>query len=197
MIAMIVMDAKNVNQSKLYIMSIPKNYLPFDVNVAQANPKRVVFRNGIRVGQIYVNLGLKNYPVRAISLDRKVERNCTIDGNWKFNLYTRTDWDLFLLPEEDAPAPEEKDVKTLHRDKNISFMMELGFEVKPMSSVGYSVYKDGVKIYYCSTSSYLQNLAKLIELHVIPYYEKRAYEKGQLDLKKTINNLLSVENHKN
>lgn len=193
MIAMIVMDAKNVNQSKLYIMSIPKNYLPFDVNVALKNPKRVVFRNGIRVGQIDITEGVKTYPIRAISLDRKVERNCTLDGNWKFNIDTRTDWDLFLLPEEDAPAPEEKDVKTLHREKNIAFMMELGFEVKPMSSVGYSVYKDGVKLSYCSYNEPLQNLAKLIELHVIPYYEKRAFEKGQNNIRESLKKILEIK----
>lgn len=174
-------------------MSIPKNYLPFDVNVALKNPQRVVFRNGIKVGQIDVNLGLKNYPVRAISLDRKVERNCTIDGNWKFNIITPTEWDLFLLPEVDAPALEEKDVKTLHREKNIAFMMELGFEVKPMSSVGYSVYKDGVKLYYCSYNEPLQNLAKLIKDHVIPYYEKRAYEKGQNNIRESLKKLLEIK----
>ena len=193
MIAMIVMDAKNVNQSKLYIMSIPRNYLPFDVNVALKNPERVISRNGQkRFHKIYVDKDVKKYPypLVVIALD-DTKSNYTIDGN--FNINKLTDWDLFLLPEEDAPAPEEKDVKTLHREKNIAFMMELGFEVKPMSSVGYSVYKDGVKLSYCSYNEPLQNLAKLIQDHVIPYYEKRAFEKGQNNIRESLKKILEIK----
>lgn len=184
MIAMIVMDAKNVNQSKLYIMSIPKNYLPFDVNVALSNPERVISRNGKkRFHKIYVTKDVKTYPLVTIALDNTTS-NYTIDGN--FNIDKLTEWDLFLLA-------EEKDVKTLHREKNIAFMMELGFEVKPMSSVGYSVYKDGVKLSYCSYNEPLQNLAKLIELHVIPYYEKRAFEKGQNNIRESLKKILEIK----
>lgn len=75
--------------------------------------------------------------------------------------------------------------------KNIETMKELGFDIL-VSTYGYTVLKDGVKLHYVSWHTPLCDLKELITKHVIPYYEKRAYEKGQNDLRKAFKKLLDI-----
>lgn len=75
--------------------------------------------------------------------------------------------------------------------KNIETMKELGFDIL-ISTYGYTVLKDGVKLQYVSWHTPLSDLKELITKHVIPYYEKRAYEKGQNDLRKAFKKLLDI-----
>ena len=75
---------------------------------------------------------------------------------------------------------------------NIEIMKELGFDIE-VQTYGYSVSRDGVKLQYVSWHDPLVRLSELIDKHVIPYYQKRAYEKGQNDLRASLKKLLDIE----